>query len=205
MWKKRTQLLSVCANHLQFMDKPMGTLWGGLSATDEAAVKELVKAASLLDGPIIEIGTLFGATAQLIAMEKPQEKQLITIDNYSWNPFSLSAADHAELTRRFLRCAVKFCNTRLFEGGAEEFYRGYTGGSPSMVFVDAEHTYDAVARDIKWAIQANVAIISGHDYCDNWPGVMKAVNEAFPKEQVQVKGSVWSWQRSTLRGSELGL
>ena len=51
-----------------------------------------------------------------------------------------------------------------------------------MVFIDAEHTYESVKRDIAcWRDLATV-VISGHDYRpDTWMGVCQAVDEAFGK------------------------
>jgi glycosyltransferase involved in cell wall biosynthesis len=58
-----------------------------------------------------------------------------------------------------------------------------------MVFIDGEHTYEGVKKDIElWRGKAT-KIICGHDYCDAWKGVMKAVDESF--EKVGVVGSIW--------------
>lgn len=51
-----------------------------------------------------------------------------------------------------------------------------------MVFIDGDHRYRSVVKDIKKAIQITRqgALICGHDYGHpGWPGVMKAVNEHF--------------------------
>lgn len=68
-------------------------------------------------------------------------------------------------------------------------------GGADMVFIDGDHQYESVKRDIElWRpLLAPGGLMSGHDYMAGWPGVIKAVNEAFP----QVKGpnpkmSIWS-------------
>jgi len=58
---------------------------------------------------------------------------------------------------------------------------------PALVFIDAEHTYEAVKSDIEtwWPLLLPGGIISGHDYSLGgvyWPGVFKAVNEIFPNK-----------------------
>ena len=48
--------------------------------------------------------------------------------------------------------------------------------------IDGDHTYEAVRDDIKaWMPKMRIgAIMSGDDY--NWPGVRKAVDEAFGRK-----------------------
>ena len=66
-----------------------------------------------------------------------------------------------------------------------------------MVFIDAEHTYESVKKDIGlWWNKVKVGgIISGHDY-DNpaHPGVTKAVDKFFSDKGIKInkeKGNVW--------------
>jgi hypothetical protein len=59
-----------------------------------------------------------------------------------------------------------------------------------MVFIDANHTYDAVKADIEAWLPKVRKIICGHDYADGWPGVKQAVNEKFP-QGVKTIGSIW--------------
>ena len=61
-----------------------------------------------------------------------------------------------------------------------------------MTFIDANHEYEGVKEDIDWAVSRGIPIISGHDYSDDFPGVMKAVNEAFPGK-FRVTGSLWAY------------
>lgn len=59
-----------------------------------------------------------------------------------------------------------------------------------MVFIDAEHTYEGVKKDIElWKPHAK-KILCGHDYQSGWPGVIKAVDEMIGKPD-GVYGSIW--------------
>ncbi len=59
-----------------------------------------------------------------------------------------------------------------------------------MVFIDAEHTYEGVKADIEaWKPVARI-LICGHDYCPQWPGVVKAVDETVGPPD-GVAGSIW--------------
>jgi hypothetical protein len=68
-----------------------------------------------------------------------------------------------------------------------EFYRTYQDASPSLVFLDAVHTYEETKADILWAKHLNTKIICGHDYHkENYPGVLRAVDESGgPKKLVE--------------------
>jgi len=63
------------------------------------------------------------------------------------------------------------------------------------IYVDAAHEYDAVIADLHayYPIVRNGGIMFGDDYCDNWPGVQRAVNEFATLHQLDVKfsGVVW--------------
>jgi hypothetical protein len=70
-----------------------------------------------------------------------------------------------------------------------DFYAAYEGPPPAMVFLDAWHDYDQTKIDIEWARRAGAKIISGHDYCEEFPGVKQAVDEfGGPRE---LAASVW--------------
>lgn len=68
-----------------------------------------------------------------------------------------------------------------------------------LVFIDVDpHDYEECSRDIKlWSPKVRLGgIISGHDYGQNYPGVIKAVAEAFDKFNLEVDApgpsvSVW--------------
>ncbi len=169
------------------------TLWGSITEEDERRVMELTRKASAMPGPIIEVGTLFGFTTQLIATCKPAAKKLVAVEYFVWNPFGLSAEDHRSFTKRVLRYVTEHCNTVIYDGTSHDFFSSYQGERPSMVFIDADHSYEAVKEEIAWARKLEIPIISGHDYSQTHPGVMKAVDEAFGKK-IEVVGNVWSHQ-----------
>jgi predicted O-methyltransferase YrrM len=63
----------------------------------------------------------------------------------------------------------------------------YADASLDFVFIDADHRYEMVARDIDaWLPKVKRGgIIAGHDFC-NWPGfgVIQAVTERFERFEV---------------------
>ena len=118
---------------------------------------------------VVEVGTLFGFTAKAIA-ERTGAK-VRAIDNFSWNPFGMPGEAHA----RFTRSVLSGTAVELVEASAEpKFYRG-----ADFVFLDGDHTYGAVRREIAEVRAAGVRLLSGHDYANGRFGVTRAVDEAF--------------------------
>jgi predicted O-methyltransferase YrrM len=176
---------------LTFCERTKPGLEGSVQPEELVLLEELVQMANKLAGPIVEVGTLFGFTTQAIASWKDPQKQLITIDDYSWNPMGLVPLAHRDFTRRSLSYVTAKCNTTLFEGLSSDFYATYKGPAPAMIFIDASHEYEHVLADINWAKQAGVAIISGHDCSKFWPGVKRAVDESFGTSY-KLTGTLWA-------------
>lgn len=61
------------------------------------------------------------------------------------------------------------------------------------VFIDADHSYEGCAADIKaWLPKVMPGgLLAGHDYNDSFPGVVQAVDEAFPGDKHRARGNCW--------------
>lgn len=201
LWKHRRLLVEMVERHAFFIEHRPATVWGGISEEDERGLREAVARAAAFDGPIVEIGTLFGWTTQLLASLKSPEKELIAVENFSWNPFCVPAADHRIITRRTLHYCLEHCRTRIFDGSAADFYARYEGPPPSMVFIDGDHSYQGVTADIAWAQNRGVPVVAGHDYQPVLhPPIVRAVEETFGTEFDQY-GTVWVAGASTARAT----
>lgn len=57
----------------------------------------------------------------------------------------------------------------------------FADGAFDFVFIDADHAYLMVKADIDaWMPKVHAGgILCGHDYGEKWPGVVRAVNDAF--------------------------
>ena len=85
-------------------------------------------------------------------------------------------------------------------------YERYVAGKYfDLVFIDAEHDYDNVKRDILawYPLVKEGGIICGHDYASRELGVIKAVDEIYGENNVEVirPGSVW-WVQKGLVGKK---
>lgn len=99
-------------------------------------------------------------------------------------------AVEAEFDRRAERHGFKVTK---FKGNLQEFLvSGVTEPEYALVYIDAEHTYDAVRRDISSALELRPTIgVAGHDYASSWSGVVRAVDETLGKPQMQYVDSSW--------------
>lgn len=191
VWKHRRLLAEMVERHSFFVEHRDITVWGGISEQDELGLREAVARAAVGSGPIVEIGTLFGWTTQLLASLKSPEKELIAVENFSWNPFCIPPDDHRVVTCRTLHYCMQHCRTRIFDGSARDFYETYRGPTPSMVFIDGDHSYEGVQADIAWALERGVPVIAGHDYQHTLhQSIVRAVNERF-SAGFDLFGSVW--------------
>lgn len=157
----------------EVLTRPIGEISLAETQFLGSLVRDLAKA-----GPIIEVGTLFGWSTRIMAFSKSDDRDLITVDNYSWNPLGLSPKMHLRITRSVLAEAIGKFRTQQIIMDKDDFYGSYAGVSPALVFLDANHTYEATMADISWAKRISAGIICGHDYSpETCPGVVRAVDE----------------------------
>lgn len=69
----------------------------------------------------------------------------------------------------------------------------YDDRSVDFVFIDADHSYEAVKNDImKWLPKVKLTgVISGDDHVSQHPGVIKAVNEIFGNKIKLINNRFW--------------
>ncbi len=132
----------VVNSYIYFTETRADGFWGSISEQENQAIIDLARQAARYPGPIIEIGTLFGLTAQILAAHKPPDKPLLCVDDFSWNPLYLTSDDHHTFTTRILYYCTVHCQTQIIRMDKKEFYEHYDGPRPSMVFIDAFHQYE---------------------------------------------------------------
>ena len=203
MLKHRKAVSSLLSSHLSLLEGDgVADALGGLTAEEEEGVVEAVRAAISDrqgggDKVLVEFGTLFGLTTQLLAETAPSGVTVLTVDNFCWNPFGLPPDLHRQFTEKVLRPYLNTARVKLIGCDSAAFRERYDGAAPALVFLDADHGYAAVRDEIVWAKEKNAVVISGHDYGNPLFGVTRAVDEAFP-EGVKHKGMVW-WKPTAER------
>jgi hypothetical protein len=157
-----------------------------------------------------EIGVWVGSTAQKVLEARPLVMHIM-IDSWKTpEPGSSYAKSDDSIARQkqayFDECYEKTKDAvRIFKERAvilrqTSFNASQTIQDKSLdyVFIDAEHTYEGVSADIKlWLPKVKPGgWIGGHDYGNlpRFPGVQKAVDEAFP-EGVELDGDCTWFKR----------
>ena len=82
---------------------------------------------------------------------------------------------------------------RMRSEEAIDFLRGLTG-FVDMVFIDGDHAYECVFRDIVLytPLLRKGGLLCGHDFARRFPGVKMAVQQLLP-ECTHPAGSIWAW------------
>lgn len=150
---------------------------GQLSLAESRFLGDLARGSDA-SRPIIEIGTLFGFSTTVLTLAKHPSQELITVDNYSWNPLGISAAAHFATTSNRLKEATANYAVKIVNMSKDEFYKNYAGPPPALFFCDADHSYEATKADILWARSVGATIICGDDYDHPFQlGTKQAVDE----------------------------
>jgi cephalosporin hydroxylase len=151
---------------------------------------------------VIEVGTAFGGHASAIL--KTTIASLICIDSFVIyeGGFFDNQIDYDSLYE-FTKNRITGPRCSLFRGNSKEAFplvlELSNGGLKfDLVFIDADHSYEAVKEDI--AMYSRViregGTLSGHDYNpEGFPGVCQAVNEFAKENDLKVElhdGYVWS-------------
>lgn len=161
-------------------------------------------------GTFVEVGVAYGRSLAVLAQCTAPDCRIYGID--TWSEFmggdnlppDVFEAQRAHGTpldackANLAACGVLEIVT-LVQADSVEAAKAFTDHSVDFVFIDADHTYEGVRRDIAaWRSKVkDTGILAGHDYSlSMFPGVVQAVEEAFGDRQRMLDGVVWSvWGR----------
>ncbi len=214
-----SQSLASCVdfyNKAAAMDKPKGdlTLPAGLHTPDRdlAALTDLVSSVAERNPNrplrIAEVGCWVGQSALAIhAGFGIAGGHIDCVDTWKGTSGDVTGLVHEIRNGEFRQLDTFHKNTReiqdhitAFEGTSIEAAKqfDYEGRQFDLVFIDADHSYEATKADIDaWLPLVRVGgVICGHDYgIARYPGVRKAVDESL--RGVQTTGGCMWWTRVT--------
>lgn len=155
---------------------------------------------------VIEVGSWKGRSTKALGM--CVQVTVFAVDHWSGsvaNPQDfkevqqIGAAGCLEIFKTNLAAEVsagKVVTVMAESAEAARRLRATLPNGADMVFIDGDHLYESVRRDIEiWRpLVAKGGLMSGHDYMQYWPGVVRAVTEAFPGRDVGPfpKTTIWS-------------
>jgi cephalosporin hydroxylase len=156
--------------------------------TITAPISDLYALSDLLteyDAPeVVEIGSWVGQSATFLATWHPGAT-IYCVDTWegSKNDTTGPMAEvlgREELLRRFCHVTKEHLGVSIFPFvGSSLFWASVWPREVDIVFIDANHDYEACLADIKaWTPHVRAGgIICGHDYTKEFPGVIRAVGE----------------------------
>jgi hypothetical protein len=128
---------------------------------------------------IVEVGVYQGQSAAFLGVELMRRSRPTRIDLV--DRFHASAQTVADNLRPIAPVLGE-----IISGDSAGSAARFEDGTVDAVFIDADHDYESVSRDIDaWRPKVCAGgILAGHDFCKRYPGVMRAVTERFPSRQV---------------------
>ena len=158
---------------------------GNVSLLELMVIANLARAAT---PPIaFEIGTFNGRTALNLAANLPPKGKVFTLDlpqsQLGETKFALAPQEDAFVEKP--ASGAKFAGTTFADkitqlyGDSGTFDFSVYEGQMGLIFVDGSHAYDYVRQDTATALRlaAETGIILWHDYQEDWPDVIRALNE----------------------------
>jgi hypothetical protein len=150
----------------------------------------LRETAKKMPGGIIELGSWKGrSTKELLDSGHP----VTAVDHWQGSPDPNDETHQAQpedIYAEFMANVGHYPNLTVLKMTSLEAAGKLNGDQADMVFIDASHDYQNVKADIAAWLPKTRKMICGHDYAAGWPGVRRAVDEAFP-EGIKVVGSIW--------------
>lgn len=135
----------------------------------------------------VEVGVHAGRSAAFLAVELANRvlvPSLDLVDRFDDVPVTTVAHTLEPVTGNVVRW--------LERGTSWDVAGLYQDATLDFVFLDAGHDFDSVRRDIEaWAPKVKESgILAGHDFCQEFPGVVRAVEELIGRFRVYM-GSQW--------------
>lgn len=144
---------------------------------------------------IVEVGSYLGRST--IVLAKSTTGEVWALDNFRAD--DIKVPDKETIFERFSANTAPYENIRVIKMNHEECFklpvewlRGSPEEKPDMVFIDGDHSYAAVKRDLQiWKARiAPGGLLCGHDL--SWPGVEQALQEECPNFKRE-SGDIWSY------------
>jgi hypothetical protein len=145
------------------------------------------------DGDVfVELGSWKGASSSCMAVEIANSNKkidFVCVDSFEGDTGLKSCGFSSEGQLNFFLDNMKPVEGfyRYIQSDSSKAADLFENESVDLVFIDAEHTYDSVKKDIlSWLPKIKKGgTISGHDFMAGHEGVERAVFECFDKNSVQ--------------------
>jgi hypothetical protein len=141
---------------------------------------------------LLEIGSYKGESTSIFAASRIFEK-IFCMDPFDGEEEALSMLDDEwkDVKRNFYTNTRHWDNINLIQDYSYNQVNNFPDGFFDVIYIDADHSYEAVKNEIEKYTPKCKYIIGGHDYYHSSPGVIKAVDEAFGNPTITFTDSSW--------------
>jgi len=174
------------------LSKALSIRAGGTSVADLQWLAEQARGC----GNILELGCYHGRSTR--AMLDNSNARLWCVDSWSGvdeggvqGRVTITDADYQVFLENIADVQGRVTVMPMFTREALEIL---PLGIFDLIFIDADHDYEAVKFDIENSIPLleENAILCGHDYIERWPGVARAVGEMFGADFELCGHHIWA-------------
>jgi hypothetical protein len=152
--------------------------WGDKRIPDLVEVFEVVRPKSVL-----EIGCYQGVSTEFWLLHC---KRVVAVDPWP----------DTVVRQAFLARCSHYPHLTMVEGFSPSALRACPNEPFDMVYIDGDHSYEAVRRDIETSVELfHPAWVAGHDYGGDCPGVAQAVNELLGDPPHKFSDGSWAVKR----------
>lgn len=179
---------------------------GWLRADEGLAYRDLVArtaTAPALNNVIVEVGCWLGRSTSYVAgLCRAHGLNLVCVDAWAGSSDRFDAQYREQLAQRDIEAEFRH-HLRMLDVSADIRHTTslaaaatFEPGSVDLVFLDASHDEASVTADIAawWPTLRAGGILAGHDYREDHPGVIAAVDRAAAQRNLELArgpGSLW--------------
>ena len=154
------------------------------------------------NGTFIEGGAWLGASSAFLCDYVGDRINIFIVDTWKGSPNEIATAHKLATQKDIYPIFLENMGDRKFtpiRKNSLEAAKDFENESCDVVYIDMDHTYEAVKKDIEaWLPKVKTGgYLAGHDY--GFEAVAKAVNEAFPKDKIiTMDGPSWIFKKESL-------
>ncbi len=165
---------------------------GWMSPTELEALYQISK--KYKDSEICEVGSWKGRSTHALLTGGAK---ITAVDTFQGSDdlgdLTNSLAKKEDIYATFMKNVGDFPNLEVMKMTSEEARKKVGDKKFKAVFIDALHTEEGVKKDIELWKDSATHILMGHDYCKEWPGVMRGVDAAMGRKPDFIEGSIWGY------------
>lgn len=152
-------------------------------------------------GTFVECGAWLGKSSAYLCDIANERINIFIVDSWKGAPSQISTHYKLVSTKDVFQIFLENMKGRKFtviKKLSKEAVLDFKDNSCDVVYIDMDHTYEAVCEDIDlWLPKVKFGgYLAGHDYDSrHWPGVVKAVNEKIGIKSFIMDKSTWIYKK----------